>query len=99
KNIHITMHTRERTKSGSWSSPKVFNATKERLKELSDPTDIRLAELLRKMTYWDNPNATLRANSRHKQATGEVSPLLFEMIFPLLTERGRLFITDHTGEI
>lgn len=98
-NIHITMHTRERTKSGSWSTPKVFNATKERLKELSDPADIRLAELLRKMTYWDNPNATMRANSRHKQAIGEISPLVFEMIFPLLTERGRLFITDHSGEI
>lgn len=98
-NIHLVMHTRER-KSGTddWGLPKVFNATKERLSELSDPSDIALAELLRKMTYWDNPNATMRANSRSKQSIAEVAPALFDMVFSMLSEKGRLFIMGQEGK-
>ncbi len=98
-NIHLIMHTRER-KSGSddWGVPKAFNATKERLTELSDPSDIALAELLRKMTYWDNPNATMRANSRAKQSIAEVPPALFDMVFTMLSEKGRLFISGEDGK-
>lgn len=98
KNVHVIMHTRERLKNGPWGAPKIFNATKERLQELSDPEDIKLAELLRKMTYWDNPNATMRAQTKHKQATAEISPALFDMVFPLLSARGRLFVADFDGK-
>lgn len=98
-NVHLILHTRER-KSGSndWGLPKAFNATKERLAELSDPSDVALAELLRKMTYWDNPNATMRASTRAKQSIAEVPPALFDMVFTMLSEKGRLFIPGDEGK-
>ena len=98
-NVHVVMHTRERLKNGhEWGMPKVFNATKEKLAELSDPADIKIAQLLRKMTYWDNPNATMRANARGKQSIAEVPPALFDLIFTTLTDRSRLFILSSDGK-
>lgn len=97
-NVHLIMHTRERkSASNDWGTPRPFNATKERLSELSDPSDIALAELLRKMTYWDNPNATMRANTRAKQSIAEIPPALFDMVFSMLSEKGRLFIPGDEG--